>query len=186
MSDDDKLLKDHSYDGIQELDNPLPDWWLFTFLATIIFAFFYFIHYEFSGGLTINDELKKDMAQVTSLRKAGSSPAEEEKEIAKLLGIAAVVADGKTVYSGKCAACHGPELQGLIGPNLVDDFWIHGAGKLGEIALMVRKGVPAKGMPAWEGLLKDEELRSVTVYLFSQIGSNPPNPKPPQGEKVVR
>lgn len=186
MSDDDKLLEDHSYDGIQELDNPLPDWWLFTFLATIIFGFFYFIHYEFSGGLTINDELKRDMAQVASIKKSGPNAADEEKEITKLLGSATVIADGKTVYAGKCAACHGPELQGVIGPNLVDDYWIHGTGKVGDLALMVRQGVPAKGMPAWEGLLKDEEIRAVTVYLTSQIGSTPPNPKAPQGEKVVR
>jgi cytochrome c oxidase cbb3-type subunit III len=186
MSDDDKLIKDHNYDGIQELDNPLPDWWLFTFLGTIIFAFFYFIHYEFSGGLTINDELKRDMAQVASLNKAGPDPAEEEKEITKLLGSADVAANGKSVYAGRCAACHGPELQGLIGPNLVDDFWIRGSGKVGEVALILRKGVIDKGMPAWESILKDEEIRSVTVYLVGQRGSNPPNPKPPQGEKVVR
>lgn len=184
--EDDKLLKDHSYDGIQELDNPLPDWWLFTFLATIIFAFLYYIHYEFSGGQTIAQELKEDLAMIDTQRKQNPVPADSEDELMKLLSSAAIQEEGKVVYAAKCAACHGPQLQGLIGPNLTDDFWIHGTGKLGEIAAVIRKGVLDKGMPPWEGQLKDAEIKAVTVFVSSQRGTSPPNPKAPQGEKIVR
>ena len=92
--------------------------------------------------------------------------------------------EGGKVFATKCAPCHGPQLQGSIGPNLTDDFWIHGKGTAAEIAQIVRQGVPDKGMPAWEALLKPEEIQQVAVYVAAAKGSNPPNPKPPQGNKV--
>ena len=84
----------------------------------------------------------------------------------------------------KCAACHGPQLQGLIGPNLTDEYWIHGKGTLSDIAGVIRTGAVEKGMPSWDGQLQNEEIRALAVFVASQIGSNPANPKPPQGEKI--
>lgn len=186
MSDDkDLLIENHEYDGIRELDNPLPGWWLTTFFATIIFSFLYWIHYEFGRGQTQWAELKSDMAQIESLKKSQPGGSESEEDLAKLLASATHLDEGKAVYEGKCGACHGPQLQGLIGPNLTDDYWLHGRGKLTEIVAVIRKGVPEKGMPPWEGQLKDNELKAVTVYIAKQKGSNPPNPKAPQGEKIV-
>lgn len=184
--EDENLIVDHDYDGIQELDNPLPDWWLITFLATIMFAFFYFIHFEIGGGQTIAEELQEDIATIDVRKNKNPAPADSDEDLTQLLNSAAILEQGKAVYLSKCLACHGPELQGLIGPNLTDDFWIHGHGKPTDIAMLVRKGVLEKGMPQWDGMLKDEDIRAVTVFVVSRRGTNPANPKPPQGEKIGR
>lgn len=182
-NNDDKYLMEHNYDGIQEYDNPLPAWWLITFFGTIIFGFHYWIHYEFGGGKTLKDELKINLAAVRAL-SPNSDNVDKEETLAALVSDSAALAKGKEVYVAKCAACHGPEMQGLIGPNLVDEYWIHG-GKLVDIAVVVRKGVLDKGMPNWETQLKDAEIQSVTAYVYAARGSKPANPKPPQGEKIV-
>ncbi len=181
---DDKYLMDHNYDGIQEYDNPLPAWWLITFFGTIIFGFHYWIHYEFGGGQTLADELKGDLAIVKSLNPSTDNP-DKEETLAALVSSDTAKTLGKEVYGAKCAVCHGPELQGLIGPNLVDEYWIQGKGKLVDIAVVVRKGVLDKGMPNWDNQLKEEEIQSVTAYIYASRGNKPANPKAPQGEKVV-
>ncbi len=181
---DDKYLMDHHYDGIQEYDNPLPAWWLITFFGTIIFSFLYWIHYEFGGGPTLAQELKSDLAVIQTLNPNAGN-ADKEETLAALLSSEDAKAKGKEVYAAKCAVCHGPEQQGLIGPNLVDEYWIHGKGKLADIAGVVRKGVLDKGMPNWDNQLKDDEIQSVTVFIYAGRGSKPANPKAPQGEKVV-
>ena len=183
--ENDKLVSDHAYDGIQEFDNPLPMWWLCTFFITVIFGFIYWIHYEFAGGQGIWSELKADMAQIEALRAKSGGGQDKDEEINALIASGAAEQKGKVVYDGKCAACHGPQLQGLIGPNLVDDHWINGKGKPSEIASVIRKGVLDKGMPAWNDLLSGEEIKSVSAWVAKNRGSQPPNPKPPQGEKVV-
>ncbi|MGE3684326.1 MAG: cbb3-type cytochrome c oxidase N-terminal domain-containing protein [Bdellovibrionales bacterium] len=186
MSEDkDNPINGHDYDGIQELDNPLPNWWLTTFLITIMFSFFYWIHYEFSGGVNQWQELKQDMAHIEVLKKKRPATGDSDQDLEKLLASASVVDEGGIVYAAKCASCHGPQLQGLIGPNLTDEFWIHGHGKLSEIVGVIRKGVLDKGMPPWDGQLKDNEIKAVAVYIAKQKGTNPPNPKAPQGEKIV-
>lgn len=185
MSDDDKLIKDHNYDGIQELDNPLPNWWLTTFLATIIFSFIYWIHYEFGGGQTQNQELAEDLARIESIRANAPVPEDTEEDLQALLAKNDVLEAGKSAYVGKCAACHGPELQGLIGPNLTDEYWLHGKGRALDIMAVIRNGVLEKGMPPWDGQMSHDEIKAVTAFIVSKAGSNPPNPKPPQGEKSV-
>lgn len=181
---DDKYLMEHNYDGIQEYDNPLPAWWLITFFGTIIFGFHYWIHYEFGGGATLNQELKSDLAAVKALTP-NTENVDKEETLAALVKSDTALAQGKEVYAAKCAACHGPEMQGLIGPNLVDEYWIHGKGKLVDIAVVVRKGVLDKGMPNWDNQLKDAEIQSVTAYIYAGRGTKPANSKPPQGEKIV-
>lgn len=185
MSNDNEVpILEHSHDGIQEYDNPLPAWWLWTFLGTIIFAFLYWIHYEFGGGMTLQQELAQDLKQIESLKASNPGAQDSEEDLQKLLGVAAVVTQGKDVFIAKCAACHGMDLQGTIGPNLTDDYWIHGKGKLADIAHVVRAGVLDKGMPAWDTQLKKEEVQAVVVFVASKHGSKPANPKAPQGEKV--
>ncbi|MBX3022491.1 MAG: c-type cytochrome [Bdellovibrionales bacterium] len=178
-------MEDHEYDGIQELDNPLPNWWLLTFLGTIIFAYLYYLHYESGSGPTINQELKADLAVIEAAKAKRGTKSDSEEELQKLLASAAVLNEGKAVFQGKCAACHGADLQGVIGPDLTDDYWLHGQGKLADIATIVRKGVVEKGMPPWDGQLKDAEVSAVTVYIVSKRGSHPANSKGPQGEKIV-
>jgi cytochrome c oxidase cbb3-type subunit 3 len=188
MSTDDKdlPLESHEYDGIKELDNPLPDWWLATFLMTIMFAFFYWIHYEFSGGQTIAQELEQDLAKIESIKKSRPAASESEDELRQLLSAAGRVDQGREIFAAKCAVCHGPELQGSIGPNLTDEYWLHGKGTMTDIVATVRKGVLDKGMPNWDTQLKDDEIKSVAAFVYQSAGSHPANPKAPQGEKIVR
>jgi len=185
MSDINDPLTDHEYDGIQEYDNPLPTWWLVGFLMTIIFGFHYWIHYSIAGGPTQLEELKENISKIENQQKKFDGPAETEADLAAMAVNQDFLAKGEGVYKAKCAVCHGPQLQGLIGPNLTDDYWIHGNGKLTDIIATVRKGVLDKGMPNWESMLPKPEIQAVVVFVNSKRGSNPPNPKAPQGEKIV-
>lgn len=191
MSEQDKdkhkglLIEGHEYDGIQELDHPLPAWWLMTFLGTIIFGFIYWIHYESGTGMTQRAELKADLARIEQLRVNQPQSLDSDEELKQLLASGGALEEGKAAYVSKCASCHGNELQGLIGPNLTDDYWLHGKGSLSGVAGVIRKGVLEKGMPAWDQILKDSEVKGLVVYIASHKGSNPPNPKGPQGEKVA-
>jgi cytochrome c oxidase cbb3-type subunit 3 len=189
MGNETDQLKDHAYDGIQEYDNPLPAWWLTTFFITIIFGFLYWIHYEFGGGVGQYDELKQDLAHYESLKQKGDKqdPGDESEEtLMKLVASQETVAEGKAIYAGKgtCTSCHGPELGGLIGPNLTDEYWIHGKGTFTDVANVVAKGVLDKGMPNWDAILSKNEIKAVTAFVLSRKGSNPPSPKPPQGAKI--
>lgn len=191
MSDEKENLTNHEYDGIQEYDNPLPHWWLMTFLATIIFAFIYWIHYEFGGTTNQLTELKTDLALIEEQTKQSQPPSEitsveTEEDLKKLVSDTSFVTKGREVFQAKCSACHGQELQGTIGPNLVDEYWLHGKGQLTDIITVVRKGVLDKGMPAWDTMLKEDEIKSVVAFISSQEGTKPANSKPPQGDKVVR
>jgi cytochrome c oxidase cbb3-type subunit 3 len=181
---EDQVLS-HDYDGIQEYDNSLPGWWLLTFYATIIFAFIYYVHYEIAGGPTLRDELKVEMSLVQGQQaSAPQGVGETEEQLAALMSAPKVLENGKAVFVAKCVACHLAEGQGLVGPNLTDAYWIHGKGTRVDIINVVRKGVPEKGMLSWETLISKDEIISVVAYVYSLKGTNPPNPKAPQGVKV--
>lgn len=181
----DRELRDHQYDGITEYDNPLPAWWAMSFFACCVFAFLYWIHYESGAGPTSSQELEMTMKEIETLRaSAPSAPAVSEQELMRQGDSPETLAMGLSAYQGKCAACHGDNLQGLIGPNLVDEYWIHGRGGLKEIYELVQKGVPDKGMPPWETMMKPEEISAVAAFILSKKGSQPANPKPPQGNKI--
>ena len=177
-------LKKHSYDGIQEYDNPLPSWWLWTFFFTIIFAFIYYVHYEIAGGPTLQDELKVAMQELEKNKAAQPQVMETEDSIAEAMNGAGMIETGAAQYVAKCAACHGNELQGSIGPNLTDKFWIHGKATRLDVVKVIREGVADKGMPPWGPVMKKEEIYAVSAYIMSKIGTNPPNPKAPQEEEV--
>jgi cytochrome c oxidase cbb3-type subunit 3 len=176
----------HEYDGIIEHDNPLPTWWLWTFFLTIIFAFLYFLHYQFAGGLTLNQELAVNMAELekTKASSQASAPVETEDSLKEEFDKIDANA-GAAVFAGKCAACHGQELQGLIGPNLTDHFWIHGKGTRMDIVKVIREGAADKGMPPWGPVLKRDELYQVAKYIMSKVDSKPAGAKAPQGEEVT-
>lgn len=183
MSEDKKY---HEYDGIIEHDNPLPTWWLWTFFLTIIFAFLYFLHYEIAGGPTLKDELKVSLGEIEKMKgsSTAAAPVESEDSLAGEFKKPGFTETGASAYAAKCAACHGHEMQGLIGPNLVDKFWIHGKGTRLDIVKVIREGVADKGMPPWGPVLKKEELYSLAAYIISKKGSNPPGAKPAEGEPV--
>jgi cytochrome c oxidase cbb3-type subunit 3 len=91
---------------------------------------------------------------------------------------------GAQIFSEKCAACHGKEAQGIIGPNLTDNYWLNGNGQISDIIKIINEGVQSKGMPSWSSVLRPEEISLVATYVFSLRGSNPQNPKLPQGKLI--
>lgn len=177
-------MNGHSYDGITELDNPLPSWWLWTFLFTIMFAFLYWIHYESGSGPTLKQELTTAMKEIEKNQPHEPALMETEETLMAAMSGPGLVSTGAQVYASKCVACHGADLQGQVGPNLTDKFWIHGKGTRVSIIKVVREGVPEKGMPTWGEVISKEESYAVTAFIFSKKRTNPPNAKAPQGEEA--
>jgi len=294
------ILLDHDYDGIKELDNDLPPWWLYMFYLSIAFGLVYLVYFHVLGlGDSSAVEYEKEMnpnyvaAQAPSkslistyhspyynpkgdvspqmralfdeyigpkvgfaalmvealkryqngdieklkeefersvgnavdfntlvkeamvrgnaseqarLKKvfpelwaevaaggvpqaqpamAAKAPAVKSAEIKtyKALMDEANLQKGKEIFVKNCVSCHGPQGQGGIGPNLTDDYWLHGAG-INNVAHTITVGVPAKGMITWRGILKEKEIEQVASYILTLHGTNPPKPKAPQGEKV--
>ncbi len=178
-------LLEHSYDGIQEFDNPMPRWWVITFWATIVFSILYALNVPGIGnGKGRIADYNADVAQAMALR-AKMEPAGvlTDSNLAVLAGDATVLEKGKQVFATNCAVCHRPDAGGQIGPNLTDDSWIHG-GSLAEIRATINDGVLAKGMPEWGKILKPDEVSAVTIFVRSLVGTNPPNPKAPEGTKT--
>ncbi|MCB0391998.1 MAG: c-type cytochrome [Bdellovibrionales bacterium] len=183
---DDPYLMDHNYDGIQELDNPMPTWWLITFFVTIVFAGIYYFHYELSQITSSDIELKQELAEVEALRNAAqaSEPKMEATDLNALVSDTNAIAAGKKQYDLRCAACHGPAGGGGIGPNLTDDWWIHGKGSIQDIHGIVANGVLDKGMPAWKEMMSASDVNHVSAYVVSLKGTNPANAKKAEGQKV--
>ena len=180
----DRLIE-HSYDGIQEYDNPMPQWWVTTFWITIVFSVIYYLNPGNTGlGRGREAEYAADMAAFRKAHPVNTGGG----NAAQLLAVAArpdEVAEGARVYAGKCAACHAADGGGNIGPNLADDAWVHG-GTIDAIYATVNNGVLAKGMPAWGKLLKDDEMREVVAYVWTLHGTSPAKPKAPQGVVAPR
>ncbi len=178
-----KLL-DHDYDGIQEYDNALPFWWKAIFWITIAFSPVYIWYYHLGGpGPSIQEIYAADVAAAEE-RRAVTAEANlvSESTLAELAGNSEALAAGSAVFAAKCVACHAPEGQGLIGPNLTDDYFIHGGTSL-DTFHVIRDGVPEKGMVAWGKMLSHDELLNVAAFVISLRGTSPDNPKPPEGEK---
>lgn len=185
MADQENRLLDHSYDGIQEYDNPMPRWWVITFWATIVFSILYALNVPGIGsGKGRIADYEADVAAAKALReKLEPSGGATNETLVALLSDAGAVAEGKQTFTTYCAACHREDGGGLIGPNLADDSWIHG-GAATEIHRTIAEGVLAKGMPNWGKVLRPEQVNSVTAYVLSLGGTSPPNPKAPEGIKV--
>ena len=183
-SEFDDKIRDHNYDGIQEYDNPMPSWWTIGFWATVIWAVFYVIAISIGAIDTYETDLAQGQAEIEQLRTAhaGTKPKVVWSEASLSTAIAApgVLEGGKAPYTARCAPCHGDAGQGLVGPNLTDDSWLHGGSNL-DIFKAVKDGVPAKGMPAWGFILTEDELVGIVAYIRSVQGTDPPGAKPAQG-----
>jgi cytochrome c oxidase cbb3-type subunit III len=178
----DRLLE-HEYDGIREYDNPMPRWWLLTFAGTIIFSVIYYFNVGPVGnGNGRIADYEADMKAFAAAHPAPTADASPEKLLA-LVSDKAAVEQGKAVFTKNCVACHGPDGGGIIGPNLADNYWIHG-GTIGEVYKTVTTGVLEKGMPPWGKVLKPDELERVVAYVTTLHGTTPANPKAPQGTLV--
>ena len=177
----DKLL-DHDYDGIKELNNPLPGWWLGTFYIAIVFAVIYFTYFQVLEKSSLKKEFIQNMAQAQELkdRYLGVKEINTDK-IHEFATSEEARKKGETIFSKNCVSCHARFAEGNIGPNLTDDFWIHGNGTTETIAHTIMNGIPSKGMPTWGLQLLEDEIYAVAIYVRSLRGSTPANPKPPQG-----
>ena len=183
-TDRDRLIE-HSYDGIQEYDNPMPRWWVTIFWITIAFAIFYYIN-PFNTGLGRGSiaEYDADMAAFRAAHPDNVGGGDAQQLMA-LVTRTSEVTKGKAVFAARCAVCHGADGGGLIGPNLTDNAWIHG-GTIDSIYITVNNGVLAKGMPQWGKILKPDEMSNTVAYIWTLYGTTPKTPKAPQGVVVTR
>lgn len=180
--DNDPLLMDHEVDGIRELDNKLPRWWVWLFNITIAFGVVYMLYYHvFASGLTSAAEYEKDRAAGDSVKQASMAKFEATIGGLEPSKEAAVLERGKTTFTAMCAPCHRPDAGGLVGPNLTDDYWIHGP-LFSDNLKTIWNGVPDKGMVTWKGLLKPSQIYEVASYIYTLRGTRPPNPKPPENQ----
>ncbi|MBP6334257.1 MAG: c-type cytochrome [Bacteroidia bacterium] len=181
------VMLDHDYDGIRELDNKLPPWWVWGFYITIIFAFVYIIHYHITGSGELQLEEYQSEIQMAALDKEKRIAADAnyvtEANVVQLMEPNAL-GEGKNIYVKNCVACHGNEGQGGVGPNMTDEYWINGGG-MKNVFRVITEGVPAKGMISWKTQLSPKQIQYVSSYILAFQGTNPASPKAPQGEKWV-
>lgn len=184
------LPREHEFDGILEYDNDLPRWWVGLFLISIAFAVLYmaWFHFPGSSNTTLVDELKvatmaydEERARSASKESSSRTPEGGSFSYQAVISDSAMLARGQETYLALCQACHGAQGQGLVGPNLTDDFWLHGSS-FAQVENSIARGIVDKGMPAWADTLGQDKVRAVVLYLHSIQRSNPANPKAPQGE----
>lgn len=179
--DDEKdVLMSHEYDGIRELDNHMPRWWILGFYACIAWSVVYMAYYHVFGGPSDVDEYNAEMAAAaaTAMPAHQTGPAMDYTTLVALTDDASL-ASGKTVYGTLCFACHGSNGEGTIGPNLTDGFSVHGCD-LVSLITSTKTGFPDLGMPPYGGgaVLNDEQLHQLASYILSLKGTNPANAKP--------
>jgi len=178
MSNDpqDPLLLDHEYDGIRELDNKLPRWWVWLFYITIIFSAVYLVYYHVAqvGDLQAA-EYKKEMKTGELLKNAAMGSFETDIPKLQPATDAVVLANGQQAYVKFCAPCHRADGGGLVGPNLADDYWIHGSTYTDSVKI-IWDGVPAKGMITWKTVLKPDEIQAVASYIYTLRGAKLASP----------
>jgi cytochrome c oxidase cbb3-type subunit 3 len=181
------ITLDHNYDGIKELDNHLPPWWTGLFLGTIAFAIVYLLFYHVFNTLPsqqaeYDTEVAIAQEQLKKLQAANPVAAIDETNVEATTD-ALALAEGKQIFLNTCASCHRKDGGGDIGPNLTDDYWKHG-GTIKDIFKTVRHGVQGTNMIAWEGVISPEKMKNVSSYVLTLRGTNPANPKKPEGDLV--
>jgi len=184
VDQEDTILMDHVYDGIQELDNNLPPWWKYLFYATIVFAFGYLYYYHFtdSDKLQIAEYREEQMAADLAMQEYRKHAANSIDESNVTMADASGIKEGEVLFQENCTACHGKLGEGGVGPNLTDEYWLHGGG-LTDVFKTIKYGVPQNGMISWKMQLSPLNLKEVSSYIMSLKGTNPPNGKAPQGNK---
>ncbi len=180
------IMFEHDFDGITELDNKVPPWFSILFYGTIVFAVIYMLvfHVFKISPLMVDEyaeELRAAEIQKQELIKSGAFINEET---VTLMTEPASLQNGKSVYTINCVPCHGTGGEGTVGPNLTDDYWIHGGG-IKNIFKTVKYGVPTKGMISWQTLLNPKQMQEVSSYITTLHGTKPPNGKPPEGNLYV-
>lgn len=188
LEKDAELMTDHDYDGIKELDNGMPPMLKYIFIGSIVFAFIYWINYHVleTAPLMIaeyENELEKAAIEKEEyLKKAGNLMDENN---VTLSDVASVIGTGEKVYLQNCLACHGDKGQGGVGPNLTDNYWLHG-GDIKSVFKTIKYGVVSKGMRSWQSELKPSDIHAVSSFILNKLaGTNVSGGKEPQGELLV-
>jgi len=163
----DEPLREHVFDGIREFDKKLPNWWLLTLYGSIVFSIAYWAWFHiYEIARTPEEKLALAQERAVARAAAGDDRGFDDDRLLKLALEDSAVNNGRSAYMASCAACHGMELEGGIGPGLVDAEWVHG-GRPTEILKIVLDGVAAKGMPAWRSMLGERRSAEVTAYIIS-------------------
>ena len=177
------VMTDHEYDGIRELDNNLPPWWKYGFYFTILFGFVYIYNFHIAHSSPLQlQEYTAELAEADSIKKEqlkNAAASIDETNVIALVDPTSL-SSAKSIFSGNCANCHGQNGEGGVGPNMTDDYWIHGGG-IQNIFKTIKYGVPAKGMIAWQTQLNPEAIQKVASYILTLQGTNPANGKAAQG-----
>jgi cytochrome c oxidase cbb3-type subunit 3 len=179
------IMMEHTFDGIAELDNPTPGWFMWLFYSTIAFAICYMAYFHvFHFGKMQEEEYAIEMKTAAAEKEAylAKSADKVDENSVKQTSDNAVLNSGKAIFQSNCVACHGDHAQGVVGPNLTDEFWLHG-GKINNLFKTIKYGVPEKGMISWEKTLSPKQISDVANYILSLKGSMPASPKAPQGTK---
>lgn len=182
------VMLDHDYDGIKELDNVLPPWWVNLFYATIIFGLIYMVRFHVMDEYTQAQEYDQEVAAANiEIEKNKLNSPKEEITFDKvtLLTDAESLAKGKEIYTNACAACHKADGGGIVGPNLTDEHWINGGGIKNVFKLIAEGSKNNPTMVAWAKTLGTKEVQNVASYVLSLQGTKPAGAKPAEGEKWV-
>jgi cytochrome c oxidase cbb3-type subunit 3 len=177
------IMFDHDFDGIKELDSKIPPWFSWLFILTIIFAAYYMIDYHIVGSGQVQYEEYAQEVKIASLEREAliKSGAFVNEETVTLLTEASGLSSGKAIFEANCIACHAADGGGIVGPNLTDDYWIHGGG-IKNVFKVIKYGVVEKGMIAWQTQLNPNQMQEVASYVLSLHGTTPAAPKQPEGE----
>ncbi len=181
------IALDHNYDGIRELDNKLPPWWIYSFYASIVFAVIYLARFHVFNDYTQIEEYKAEVAQaeIDIARYKETAKDLITYETVTVLEESSDLEAGKKIYDNNCVACHKADGGGGIGPNLTDEHWILGGGIKNVYKTLVEGGRPGKGMVAWKNDFSPYELQQVASYVLTLQGTTPADPKAPEGEVWV-
>jgi cytochrome c oxidase cbb3-type subunit III len=178
----DPLLMNHEADGIKELDNLLPRWWVWLFYLTTAFAVVYMIYYHvLRWGDLQAAQFDREFKRGEQIKAAALSKFEASLGTLEPSKEQVILAKGQQTFATLCAPCHRADAGGLVGPNLTDDYWIHGGTFVDSLKIIIN-GVPEKGMLSWKAMLKPSEIHGVASYIYTLRGSNPANPKPPENQ----
>lgn len=184
MSHDENQSVTHEVDGITELDNQLPPWWVWLFHLSIVFSVIYMLYFHvFHFGNLPATQYEREMAAALSAKQAAAAAAPEAPAASGPSSDSAVLAQGRTVYLANCLACHGVDGGGLIGPNLTDEYFLHGATYEDSVHT-ITEGVLEKGMIAWKAILRPDDIQAVASFIYTLRGTTPAAPKAAEGVKA--
>ena len=186
LEEERNLMMEHTYDGIEELDNPTPPWFMYLFYLTVLFAVVYGLYYHvYLDGNIQETEYKTEVAVAEKAREEYMKKfanSVNENNVTAVTG-AKDITEGAKIYSTNCIACHGDKGQGGVGPNLTDKFWIHG-GDVKALFKTLTYGVPEKGMIAWNKTLNPLQIQKVASFILTLQGTKPAGAKEPQGTEI--